>query len=75
MEQYVGLDVSLDETSVCVIDQSGSIVFEVMCHRDRQPLKRYWASGTSCRSDRFRDWKPIELLWHELRILGFQCVA
>lgn len=28
MEQYVGLDVSMKETSVCVLDQEGSVVFE-----------------------------------------------
>ena len=28
MEKYVGLDVSMEETSVCVLDGSGNIVFE-----------------------------------------------
>ncbi len=28
MEQYVGLDVSMEETSVCVLDQAGDAVFE-----------------------------------------------
>ena len=28
MEQYVGLDVSLGETSVCVLDQAGETLFE-----------------------------------------------
>ena len=28
MEQYVGLDVSLKETSVCVVDQTGKIVLD-----------------------------------------------
>ncbi len=28
MEQYVGLDVSLKETSICVVEASGEIVFE-----------------------------------------------
>jgi predicted NBD/HSP70 family sugar kinase len=28
MQQYVGLDVSQKETAVCVIDDSGRIVFE-----------------------------------------------
>lgn len=28
MKQYVGLDVSQKETSVCVIDESGRITFE-----------------------------------------------
>jgi hypothetical protein len=28
MQQYVGLDVSQNETAVCVIDDAGRIVFE-----------------------------------------------
>ena len=28
MKQYVGLDVSQKETSVCVVDESGRVVFE-----------------------------------------------
>jgi transposase len=28
MEYYVGLDVSLKQTSICVVDQTGSVVRE-----------------------------------------------
>ena len=28
MQYYVGLDVSLKQTSICVVDQSGSVVRE-----------------------------------------------
>ena len=28
MEYYVGLDVSLKQTSICVVDQSGAVVRE-----------------------------------------------
>ena len=28
MEQYVGLDVSMEETSVCIIDKNGAVIFE-----------------------------------------------
>ncbi len=28
MSEYVGLDVSLEETSVCILDAAGSITFE-----------------------------------------------
>ena len=28
MELYVGMDVSLKETSICVVDGSGEVVFE-----------------------------------------------
>ena len=38
MERYVGMDVSLEETSICVVDGSGEIVcegtvIEVVPHR------------------------------------------
>jgi transposase len=72
MEQYVGLDVSLEETSVCVLDESGSIVFEgdvpsrpgdiARMLRRRAPHAIRIAFETGSLSN----W-----LWHELRDLGF----
>ena len=38
MEYYVGLDVSLKQTSICVVDQSGSVVREGVVDSD---LRRY----------------------------------
>ena len=35
MEYYVGLDVSLKQTSICVVDQSGSVVREGVVDVDR----------------------------------------
>jgi transposase len=31
MEQYVGLDVSLKETSLCVVDQTGTTLWQGKC--------------------------------------------
>ena len=31
MEQYVGLDVSLEQTSVCVVDGSGKVIWQGKC--------------------------------------------
>ena len=31
MSKYVGLDVSQKETSVCVIDEQGSVLWEGIC--------------------------------------------
>jgi len=39
MELYVGLDVSLKETSICVVDGTGEIVSEGIMQR-AQPLLR-----------------------------------
>ena len=34
MEYYVGLDVSLKQTSICVVDQTGSVVREGVVDSD-----------------------------------------
>ena len=31
MDDYAGLDVSLEETSVCVVDGDGAVVHEARC--------------------------------------------
>jgi len=36
MEYYVGLDVSLKQTSICVVDQSGSVVSSIQILRRSQ---------------------------------------
>jgi transposase len=40
MEQYVGLDVSLKETSVCVVDQAGKIVWQGRCASTPEAIER-----------------------------------
>jgi transposase len=38
MEYYVGLDVSLKQTSICVVDQTGVIVQEGLVHSDPEAI-------------------------------------
>ena len=40
MKQYVGLDVSQEETAMCVIDESGWIVFEGKARSELGALAR-----------------------------------
>lgn len=42
MEHYVGIDVSLKESSVCVVDTSGTIVREVKIASEPEALVRYF---------------------------------
>ena len=42
MEKYVGLDVSMEETSVCVLDDGGNIVFEGKT-RNRTRCRNFFA--------------------------------
>ena len=76
MSEYVGLDVSLEETSVCVLDASGSIVWEgkvvsepdaiVSMLRRRAPKAEKVGLETGPTST----W-----LWHELRAAGIGVVC
>jgi transposase len=76
MTQYVGLDVSLKETSVCVLDAAGSIVWEGKV--DSEP-------GVIARMLSVRAPKALEVgletgptstwLWHELRAADIPAIC
>ena len=50
MKQYVGLDVSQKETSVCVVNEAGRILFEGKAKSDPGRSPRCFASGRRMRS-------------------------
>ena len=68
MKQYVGLDVSQKETSVCVVDESGRVVFEGKAKSDPGALAcllRKHAPGAERIG--FETGAMASWLWHELR--------
>ena len=46
MEQYVGLDVSLQQTAVCVVDQTGKILREATIPSDPEAIVAFIKSNT-----------------------------
>ena len=68
MKQYVGLDVSQKETSVCVVDESGRVVFEGKAKSNPGALacllRKHapWADRIGFETGAMASW-----LWHELR--------
>jgi transposase len=44
MEFYVGLDVSLKQTSICVVDQTGLIVREGVVNSDPEAISVFMKS-------------------------------
>ena len=47
MEHYVGLDVSLHQTAVCVVDQSGKIIREAMILSDPDAIATFIEANTT----------------------------
>ena len=76
MEQYVGLDVSLEETSICVLNQAGEILFEGISPSNPGSLDRIirkhapHAVRITFETGSLANW-----LWHELNALGYPVIC
>ena len=76
MKQYVGLDVSQRETSVCVLDEEGRTVFEGKAPSDPGALATLLAKRAPA-ADRigFETGAMASWLWHELKRIGLPVVC
>ena len=76
MSQYVGLDVSMEETSVCIIDAAGSTVWEGSVASDPAEIERMLhrrapdAERVGLETGPTSTW-----LWHELRGAGVPVIC
>jgi transposase len=76
MKQYVGLDVSQKETAVCVIEESGRIVFEGKAHSEPGALARLIAKrAPDAVRIGFETGAMASWLWHELKRIDLPVVC
>lgn len=76
MERYVGMDVSLEETAICVVDGKGEILCEGVVTSEPEAIARFieakapgaWRVGLE--SGPTATW-----LWHELRAFGLPVIC
>jgi len=71
MEYYVGLDVSLKQTSICVVDRTGSVVREGVVDSDPEAISAYVRSKAPDAVRIGLETGPTSTwLWTELKRLG-----
>ena len=76
MEQYVGLDVSLEETSLCVVDQTGTTLWQGKCASTPESIaavlarRAPGATRIGLESGLLSTWH-----WHALKALGLPVVC
>lgn len=71
MKQYVGLDVSQKETSVCILDEQGKPVFEGRAPSEPGALARLIAKrAPEAERIGFETGAMASWLWHELKRVG-----
>jgi transposase len=76
MKQYVGLDVSQKETSVCVVNESGQVVFEGKAKSDPGALTALLRKhAASAERIGFETGAMASWLWHELRRVDLPVVC
>ena len=76
MEQYVGLDVSLKETSICVVDGDGEIVCEGTVLSEPEAIAEFVkAKAPDAKRIGLETGPTSTWLWHELRALGLPVIC
>ncbi len=76
MERYVGMDVSLKETSICVVDGSGQIVSEGTVISEPEAIAAFIKTKAAGAKRIGLETGPTTTwLWHELRALGLPVIC
>src|SRR5476651_833491 len=76
MEYYVGLDVSLKQTSICVVDQAGAVVREGVVDSDPEAISVYVRSKAPNAVRIGLETGPTSTwLWTELKRLGLPVIC
>ncbi len=76
MELYVGMDVSLKETSICVVDGGGRIVSEGTVISEPSAIAAFIKANAGTAKRIGLETGPTSTwLWHELRALGLPVIC
>ena len=75
MDYFAGLDISMDETHVCVLDREGMVVRESKTESTAQAVANELAKAPSCRRIVFETGRMAPILFHGLNQLGLPVVC
>lgn len=76
MKYFAGLDVSLEETSICVVDEAGLIVREGVAGSEPTAIARWFADGGKAMERIGLEAGPLsEWLWEGLRASSLEAIC
>ena len=75
MDYFAGLDISMDETHVCVLDREGAVVYEGKSASMAEAIADELAKAPSCRRIVFETGRMAPILFHGLSQLGLPVVC
>jgi hypothetical protein len=75
MDYFAGLDISMDETHVCVLDREGVVVRESKAASTAEAIAAELAKAPTCRRIVFETGRMAPILFHGLNQLGLPVVC
>ncbi len=75
MEYFAGLDVSMEETHICILDREGALIREGKASSTPKAIADFLASGPPCAKVVFETGRMAPMLYHGLTELGVPVVC
>jgi len=75
MDYFAGLDISMDETHICVLDREGMVVLESKTVSTAEAIAGALAKAPSCRRIVFETGRMAPVLYHGLSQLGLPVIC
>src|SRR6202012_2994368 len=75
MDYFAGLDISMDETHICILDREGVVVRESKTVSTAEAISVELAKAPSCRRIAFETGRMAPILFHGLSHLGLPVVC
>ncbi len=75
MDYFAGLDISMDETHICVLDREGVVIYESKAASTAQAIADELAKAPRCRRIVFETGRMAPILFHGLSQLGLPVVC
>src|ERR1700728_3426907 len=75
MDYFAGLDISMDETHVCVVDREGMVIHESKSASLAEAIAGELAKAPSCRRIVFETGRMAPILFHGVSQLGLPVVC
>jgi len=75
MEYFAGLDVSMEETHICVVDRDGVVMHEAMAMSTPEAIQAALAKAPACRRVVFETGRMAPMLYHGLSKHGVPVIC
>ena len=75
MEYFAGLDISMEETHVCVVDREGAVIHEAKTVSTAEAIIASLVKAPACRRVVFETGRMAPMLYHGLRDRGVPVVC